>query len=943
MLPSAYHATTLRPVELRLLGPVEVVEDGQVLPFPRRQERFLLALLGLSANRLVPAERLIALLWPDDQPPSPLRTVQVYVSRLRKALPDSVSIEGRDQGYQLVIDPESIDVHRFQQEVRAALQQEAPAQRVTSLRQALRWWRGQALVDVTGEEQRYRLCAGLEEQRLVAVEARIEAELQTGQDAELVAELTGLVANHPEREGMVAALATALFRAGRASEALDVLRSARTRLAREQGLDPWPRLQEIELAILRNDQDLLRPSTPPDGPRPPRQLPAPSAGFVGRSEVTKQLIRLVTDAGSAPTVVHSAIAGMGGIGKTALALEVAHRVADDFPDGQLFLDLRGYGADHPMTASEALGIVLRAVGVPNDQIPGNPAEAALRFRTAVAGRRLLLVLDNARDPDVVRQLLPGSGGCRVIVTSRTLFAEYDANSSIRLGALNDEESRELLASVAGRDRVDQEPDAVEVILRACGNLPLALRVAGAKLAHRPAWPLRHLAGRIADARRRLDQLEWGPGGVRAVFASSLEQLRESSNANDRSAAWAFVRLGLPDSPRLRLVEASRLLDLPEPDAEVLLERLVDSHLLETPEPAVYRLHDLLWSFAREEADELVPVEERDAGIERLMVLYASAAWSCLRARNKTAVRLEWLAGAWTGPEDQLEPEGEALFEWLDQAKPQLDALVLQAMTMSERVRAQALVVAVGLSTYTFSRMTFRESVAMGAAAVEVAEQRGDLLAEGLLRSDIGIALGDLGDLSGATASLRRALDCLHEAGSTRSEIATASNFARILFEAGRYEEAVEMGGRALDLAARTNETELEGSAQLALSFAYGALGDATRQRSHLQAALALERAHQRQWRIAYVLSKLGVLEHRRGRLADAVRMLRESVEVYAELSQHADQAQTEGELGEALLDSGDVEGAVPHLEAGLREAVRTSDQDRAAVLQGRLDEAGARR
>jgi len=664
VLPSAYHPATLRGVEFRLLGPVEVVEDGRVLPQGRRQERLLLALLALSANQLVPAERLVTLLWDDEQPPQPLRTLQVYASRVRKALPRGASLVARDHGYQLEIDPESVDVHRFQHAVRRAEQEPDPAARAACLREALTLWRGPALVDVASEEIRQRLCAGLEEERLQTLESRIEADLLVDWNEQLVVELTGLIAEHPLRERLIASLALALYRAGRPAHALDAIRDAKERAAKDLGLDLGPRLQELELAILQGDAQLLEPADPWSGRPRPRQLPAPVGGFVGRVEVADDLAALLTDrptGSGAPGVVVSAIAGMGGIGKTALAVEVAHRIAGHFPDGQLFLDLRGYGAAPPMSAAEALGILLRSLGLADGDVPGDPAEAATLYRSLVADRRILILLDNAQDATVVEQLLPGAGSSAVIVTSRTQFNQLDTARSLLLDALTDEEALTLLRQLAGGARVDREPEAAEAILRACGNLPLAVRVAGARLAARPSWPISHLADRIADHRLRLDQLGLRRNGVRAVFASSLEQLQASDDPEDRQAAWTFTRLGIPDSPRIRVVEAGRLLELPEFDAELLLERLVDAQLLGTPSPGVYRLHDLLWAFAHEQAEAMFDSDERELALRRLLSLYASVAWRSVAVRNARAVRLDWAAKHCKDETDLTEPTGEQTF------------------------------------------------------------------------------------------------------------------------------------------------------------------------------------------------------------------------------------------------------------------------------------------
>jgi DNA-binding SARP family transcriptional activator len=930
-------------VDYRLLGPVEIVADGKTLPLGRRQERLLLALLVLSANQLVPAERLISLLWQEKVPDTPSRTLQVYVSRLRKALPAGQTLEARDQGYQLTVDPSTIDVHRFRAAVRQAENTGDPGRRAELLRDALALWRGPALVDVASEELRWRLCADLEEGRLQALESRIEAELESGLDHQLVAELAALVVDHPTRQRLVAAQAIALYRAGRAPDALDVLRDAKRSLADELGLDPGPRLQEIETAILQNNAELLSPRQP--GNDVPRQLPSSVSGFVGRVDAAQALTRLLTEradgAGGAggPVVVVSAIAGMGGVGKTALAVEVANRVAPEFPDGQLFLNLRGYGAEEPMPAQEALGILLRSLGVPDGDVPTNAGEAASKYRTVLAGRRVLVVLDNAAQAAVIEQLLPGAGDSAVIVTSRTQLPQLNTSRTLQLDALDHDEARLLLEQLVGADRVRAEPDAAEAILAACGNLPLAIRVVGARLAARPRWPISHLADRIADQRQRLDHLDPEGKGLRAVLASSLEQLRKSADAKDRDAARAFVSLGIPDTPQLRLVEAARILGSPEETAEDLLEHLVDAQLLDTPQPGTYRLHDLLWSYAREQAEALLELPDREAAVQRLLDLYCVVAWRSLAIRTPTATRLEWAVGRHTDDAELKAPTGEACFDWLDDAT--VESAAVQGVRMSAETRRLVLVLALGLGSYHRSRLSWFDAIQVGVPAVQIARDEGDQVAEGLILGDLGVAWAELGDFDAAIGVFRQSIDLLWSNGETRPALATSANFTYVLYEAKRYDEGIEVGQSTLRLAIEAGDVPLTGSAHLGLGTLYRAVGDNAAERRHLQGALDAAVVAPNDWRKAYILSKLGTLDHRTGRLAAAIQNLRASIAIYESLSQDSDKADTAGELGEALLAVGEAAEAVGWLRTGLAEARRTADRDRESVLLRRLGEAQA--
>lgn len=925
-------------MEYRLLGPVEVVAEGKALPLGRRQERLLLALLVLSANRVVPTERLISLLWQEKTPDNPARTLQVYVSRLRKALPAESNLEARNQGYQLSVDPSTIDVRQFEDAVRRADATADPGARAELLREALSLWRGPALVDVASEELRRRLCSDLEEGRLNALESRIEADLAAGLDHQLVPELAGLVAEHPGRERLVAAQAIALYRAGRAADALAALRVAKRSLADELGLDPGPRLDEIETAILRNDPELLQPQAPPDDV--PRQLPSSVSGFVGRVEVAGDLTRLLTErreGSAAPVVVVSAIAGMGGVGKTALAVEVANRVAAGYPDGQLFLDLNGYGEEEPMSAQEALGILLRSLGLPPDEVPNDVTEATLKYRTLLAGRRVLIVLDNVARHEVVEPLLPGPGGSAVIVTSRAQLSQLNTSRTLQLDALDDREAMELLEHLVGAERIRAEPEAARAILSVCGNLPLAVRVAGARLVARPNWPVSHLAERIADQQRRLDHLDAEGKGLRAVLASSVDQLRGSDDPGDRSAAELFVVLGIPDSPKSRVLEAAHLAGLDLDAAEELLERLVDAQLVATARPGTYRLHDLVWSYAREEAESSLEAPAREAAFQRLLVLYSCMAWRSVRARNPEATRLIWATGRVKDLEDHGVPAGEDSFEWLDGVP--LQSAVLQGLRGTGDTRRLALEMAVGLGTYDRSRRIWREAAARGTAAVKVAETDDDQVAAGHLLGDLGIAFAGQGDFDSAIVVFRQADSRLRSVGETRSALAVSNNFARILYDAGRYDEALGAALETLALAGQIGDVALQGGAHLSLGSLYRELGDPDAERLHLEGALAAATAGANDWRSAYILGMLGELDHRTGHLSAAIRRFRESIAIYRKLSQEDDMAETVGELGEVLLANGDLDEAASCLQVGLDEAVRAGDQAREAVLAALLAEA----
>jgi hypothetical protein len=399
-------------------------------------------------------------------------------------------------------------------------------------------------------------------------------------------------------------------------DALAAFTRARDRLVEEVGIEPTAELQRLQQAILTNDPALGAPPLVGGlgaGARP-SQLPPVVGDFVGRTDLVRQIEQLLA-ADQGVAVV--ALSGPPGVGKTALAVHAAHQLAERFSDGQLYVDLHGATAGlRPLAPLEVLGRFLRALGVDAGGIPAELEEASGLFRSRVAGRRVLVVLDNALDAVQVAALLPASPGCGVLVTSRRVLVALNGARHLRLEVLAREEALELLGRLAGRERVAVEPEAVAELARLCGYLPLALRIAGVRLAARPAWPVRVLADRLADAQGALDELEVAEIGVRASFQVSYQQLSDSPDALDRAAAEAFGVLGVLDGPEVGVPVVARLLDRAEKETERVLERLADAQLLETPAPSRYRLHDLVRLYARELARHQHPKPERAAALSR---------------------------------------------------------------------------------------------------------------------------------------------------------------------------------------------------------------------------------------------------------------------------------------------------------------------------------------
>ncbi|MEU8621266.1 BTAD domain-containing putative transcriptional regulator [Streptomyces sp. NPDC048623] len=634
-----------------VLGPVRAARGGKALPTGSPQQRALLAALLLRDGRTATAGELIDGIWGEEPPSQALAAVRTYASRLRKVLDPGVLVS-ESGGYAIrttALDLTAAhDLAADAEKLRGGGRRHAARDR---LNEALALWDGEALASVPGpyaETQRTRL----EEWRLQLLESRLDLDLEVGAHAEAVSELTALTAAHPLRERLRELLMLALYRSGRQAEALAVYADTRRLLADELGVDPTPELSRLQQRILQADAELARPvEEQPPAAAPvarPAQLPATVPDFTGRAAFVRELGgRLATAEGSVMAV--SALAGIGGVGKTTLAVHVAHAARPHFPDGQLYVDLQGAGAR--AAAPEAvLGAFLRALGTPDSAIPDSLDERAALYRSTLDGRRVLVLLDNARDAAQIRPLLPGTAGCAALVTSRIRMLDLAGAHLVDLDVMSPEEALQLFTRIVGEERVGAEREAALDVVAACGFLPLAIRIAASRLAARRTWTVSVLAAKLGDERRRLDELQAGDLAVKATFELGYGQLEPAQ-------ARAFRLLGLADGPDISLAAAAAVLDLPEWQTEDLLEALVDTSLLESAAPGRYRYHDLVRLYARacagvphakgQGSDEQPPAE-RDLALSRLLDFYLSTAaqvYAIERPGDRTVDHLETTAHA----------------------------------------------------------------------------------------------------------------------------------------------------------------------------------------------------------------------------------------------------------------------------------------------------------
>ncbi|WET76453.1 BTAD domain-containing putative transcriptional regulator [Amycolatopsis sp. QT-25] len=594
-------------IEFRVLGRLEVHTEGGTIALGSAKQRSLLAALLLHPGRTVPIRRLIQTLWGDEPPLSAVANLRTYANRLRGVLPGE-RISGRASGYEIQLCQGELDLHVFAERAgtgRAAFARGDHSAAVRHLGAALSACRGAVLEDLADNEALAGSIAPVEELRLSVAEDHLDARLRLGEHREVIAPLREFVAEHPLRERPWAHLMTALYRSGDPAGALAVYTDCRRVLADRLGLEPSPDLARLHRAVLDRDPGLtaVSPVAVTAGQARtsetavPQELPVRCRSFAGRAGVVARLTSLLVgteQSGPKAAVVH----GPCGIGKTALVLEVAHRVGARFPGGQLYVDL---SVDGP--ASRVPPRLLRHLGVATSDIPWTPDEAAAVLRSQLAHRAVLLVLDGATESAALRPLIPARGPCAVLITSRSPLM-LDGAEHVALGRLSDEDGLAVLAGLAGRAKVDADPGAAAEIVRHCHGIPAALRIAGTILANRPTRPLSWLAHRLAPEESRLDELGFGGESLRALYSSAF---RPIAAGEDPLAAAAFRLLGRPGFEVCRTDQAAAILDACPMKAEAALDRLVDLGLAEWGEEDTYRLPPLMRLFSAE-LGALVPAQ-----------------------------------------------------------------------------------------------------------------------------------------------------------------------------------------------------------------------------------------------------------------------------------------------------------------------------------------------
>jgi DNA-binding SARP family transcriptional activator len=600
-----------------LLGPLAVSVDGRPVAVGGRLLA-MLATLAISAGEDVSIERLARALWGDDPPADVRRTVQVYVTRLRRVI-GSQAIRTIPGGYRLEVDPDRVDAARFVRMLDTARLAGDTAAEREYLAQALALWRGTPFDGLRSSWLDSAVAPQLVERHVDALERRIELDLTAGGGEELVAELRELTTRYPLRERLWGHLMTALYRAGRQADALRAYQRLYRILAEDIGVEPGQAIRELHRKMLSADTTLeVTGDHPLSGldhlhhPRTVSLLPRTVTDFTGRTAEGDRFVAALTAARPATTVC--GIDGMAGVGKSTLAVHIAHQVSGGYPDALLFVDMHGHAAGHATrTAADTLDHLLRVMGVPADRVPEELDERVAMWRTLTMRRRILLLLDDAVDAEQVRPAIPGGSGCSVIITSRRRLTDLDLTHVLSLDPMPASEATMLFRQASG---VPADNPGVEHVVDLCAGLPLAIRIAATRLRHRPAWNAAELAGRLRDEHRRLPELTVGDRGVAAAFMLSYRCLTQPQQR-------VFRALGVHPGQQVDARSVAASCALPMTATQPLLEGLVDAHLLTQPETGRYRLHDLLRVFASEQAAR--NPAERDETLRRVLEYYLAAA------------------------------------------------------------------------------------------------------------------------------------------------------------------------------------------------------------------------------------------------------------------------------------------------------------------------------
>jgi len=770
-------------LEINILGPLELIVDGSPVSVGGHKQAVLAAMLALHANEYVSRDELAEYVWPDRPPAGYAALLHSYVARLRKRLTTHATVVSSRQRYRLTVPAECVDATPVLAAPGPSTFEQYDA--------ALRAWRGRVLDDIP-ELQHHPRVVALEQRRAQLVIAFADAALASGRTEQAVPVLDGLATLEPLHEGVAARRIQLLAAAGRLSDAHAVFSTTRRLLVDELGVEPGGPLIDAYREVLDRDPPLAM--APPRG-LAPAQLPGSVPDFVGRSDdVTGLAAYLSRDTGHGPTV--AAITGTGGLGKTTLAVQVAHRIKSRFPDGQLFVDLRGVGG-HPVPVEQVLEQFLVSLGHARTALPERADELAALYRSATARGRFLIVLDNARDTDQVQPLLPGADGCAVIVTSRRVLADLDGARQVRIATLGGDDSVELLRSMLGAELVDRQRADAEDVAALCSGFPLALRLAAAQVAVNSTWGLAGLRQHLEHANGRLDLLRSSHRAVQACFELSYRDL-------PGDAARTFRLLGLSDGADISLDAAAAVVDQPADAVRRAVDHLVEHSMLVAQADDRYGFHDLMRFFARQCADEQDTADDGRAALERL------AGWYLAFARAATAVAIPHrvtppadLASVAVAVPGGTFPTAPVASAWLEAERANLLATVSQAAGAG--LNTLAWLIADAASGVFRQRQQSHEWISTANIGLAAAERADDSYGLVMMHEALARGYAARADQRTAIRHYREALQVATSLGWAEAELSVLENLGNAHQDVGEVVEARPAFFRALELSRATGQ------------------------------------------------------------------------------------------------------------------------------------------
>ena len=957
-------------MEFRILGPLDAYHGGKQVKIGGPRQQIVLAMMLLDPGKVIPLSRLIDAMWDGDPPVTARAQVQICISNLRRTMgavgrPDL--IDTHSHGYLIRLEDSTLDLREFEGPAAAghrSLAAGKAAEAVVQFRSALSLWRGSALCNISSTLVQNSV-AHINELRLSVLEARLHADLLTGQFEHVPGELVRLTNEYPLRERFRALQMTALYRAGRQAEALEVYRNTYSMLTDELGIEPCKGLKDLHQAILNGEQVPDSPGLAvlsPTQAAAPRLLPAEIPDFTGRAKIIDAIVKTVTAEASGGKMGYSApvvvLFGQGGAGKTTLAVHISHRLAEQFPDGQLFARLRV--GDHSVRPNEVLGRFLRALGVDGSSLPDGTEERAEMYRGLLSRKRILVTLDDAMSPEQIAPLLPGSSTCSVLVISRKRLTGLPAACRYEVGAFSRRTAIELLSRVVGANRVEAEPEATDALLQLCGNLPLALRIAAARLAARPHWSVAALGDRLADESRRLDELSYGDMGLRASIAVSYDNLSPD-------ARRLLRLLALSEAPDFEAWVGAPLLQTDMLQATDLIEELAESYLIDAKQgpaagPVRYQFHDITRPFARERllCDE--SPQERHAALERLLgaLLYLTDE---AHRREYSGDYLTSHSGAsrWQLPERLTAQLLENPLTWYERERLSIIMGVRQAaasgLVEHSWDLAQRAVTLFETCSY-FGDWRDTHAVALEAAcgagdrrgeatmryslgSLYMFEQRNSLAAEQFAVA--GQIYTDLGDEYGAALVLRNAavlerrsgrleqalthsqaaLEVFRAVGDHVGQAHVLHNLAQVWLDYGADDTANDLLDQAASICQQIGNRRVYAQVQRQIGDLRLRRGDLDEAAEAYHAVLSIVRESHDRVGECYALVGMGRVDIRRGRPGSAAQMLIGALEVAEETGDLAVESMVSLALAEAQLAAGRLSDAADYADRALRQCERT--------------------